>query len=193
MVYLRRSFRIPQGIIPGSDEEYRFTLRDRLAKVRCPQGGFFLAEYKIQRKLKPESARILRRPFSKPLRLHAEKDTKGRWNLRVNFADTVAAKSRRFYYHKLLAMLLLQTKYSRKGRRLPRRVSVQPKDWKFYQVHHKNWNNLDCRLKNLEPVEQGVHEGAGRDGWDHKSLTHPEKVGLVRAACRVPGAMRLRG
>jgi hypothetical protein len=53
-------------------------------------------------------------------------------------------------------------------------------DWEFYEVHHKNWNSLDCRACNLTPKQKDRHRGEGRDGWQNKRLKHSQKVNMIR-------------
>lgn len=153
MAYLRRAFEVPHGILPR--DGYWFFLRDELDLVPHPWGGWFLVEYDIKLKLQPESARKLGREFSEPLKLTPKLDKKageGRWDLRVNFSTGSSGVQHRRYYHNVLGLLRTKTKFGRTGRRLHRPGYVSHLHFKDYQVDHKDWNNLDCRLRNLRAV-----------------------------------------
>jgi hypothetical protein len=134
-------------------------------------------EYDICLKLSAASARKLGRAYSKPLTLIPEMHPEsGRWDLRVDLARGSGNGQQHLHYHRLIGLALLETGHSKAGRKRVVPVVVAPGDWGCYEVHHVNWNNLDCRLCNLEAMQKDRHRGGGRDGWSKKVLSHAQKV-----------------
>ena len=146
MVYLRGCIPIPDdfGWPPG----YFLVLREKLKVTPCPAGGSFLTEYDICSELSVQYAREVGRAYSKGVKLIPETDANGRWDLRVE----LQADGQRLHkqYHNLLALVACKTKYGPSGRLLQRPRKVCQEDLAEYEGNHRDWNNLDCRLRNIE-------------------------------------------
>ena len=71
-------------------------------------------------------------------------------------------------------------------------VVVCPERYGSYQVDHRDWNNLDCRLRNLELLPAGRHLSYERWGWKKKVLKLSVKKAMVKRVQDDPVALRLR-
>ena len=69
-------------------------------------------------------------------------------------------------------------------------AAQQAPNWSSYEVNHRNWNTLDCRVVNLEPQERARHRSEGRLGWSKKSMSHAEKVrGVAQILKKIAGTI----
>lgn len=171
---------------------YWLVPRDTLLWVSCPAGGHFVIDYDVCLKLAPSTAQKTGREFAAPLELKPQENKEThRWDLRVDPARGADRGAKHTFFHRLLGLSLRKTEHDTLGRKLQRRRLVPPGLWDDYEVHHKNWNNLDCRLQNLQPQAKVRHRGQGRDGWSKKAMTHKLKVAHL-AVLRRPAATRRR-
>jgi hypothetical protein len=160
---------------------YWLLLRDQLQETPCPAGGSFLTEYDICLKYTEESARKLGKTYKAPLKLKPElNEETERWDLRVDLQKGGRSGAHHINYHRLVGLTLKMAKHGSDGRKLRTPVVVGPQQWSSYEVNHKDFNNFDCRLLNLQPKEVGRHRGEGRDAWSRNCLSHAEKVQLVK-------------
>ena len=173
---------------PVFKEGHWLLLRAAPLKTACPDGGHFLTEYDVCLRLAEGSARKLGRDFSAPLSLAPEQngDT-GRWDLRVELPKLGGGK---FHarYHRIVGLALKETKEGPSGRPLGAPRLARPAEWSSYEVDHSDWNNLDCRLRNLQCRAASRHRGEGRLGWNLKKLSHDAKAAKVRKLLRRPAA-----
>ena len=194
MVYLRRKpIPVPHGL--GLGGEYFLVLRDTIKVTSCPDGSSFISEFDIKRKLTDRRyvARV-GREFGRALTLYPQLDRKhGRYDLRVDLGAGRNEDQRQvLYYHRLVALTCLTTRYDCSGRRLGYDLVVGSERYGSYQVDHKDWNNLDCRLRNLELLPAGRHLSYERFGWSKKVLKLSVKKAMVKRVQDDPVAMRLR-
>ena len=82
-------------------------------------------------------------------------------------------------YHRLIGLSMLPCKVNSAGNPVEPYM-VPPEQWGKFEVHHKNWNNLDCRLRNLEVVPKKWHRELGRVQWQKKSKPHWKKVAWMK-------------
>ena len=88
----------------------------------------------------------------------AQLRTESKYDLRVDLGAGRNEDQRQvLYYHRLVALTCLTTRYNCSGRRLAHDVVVRPEGYGSYQVDQRDWNNLDCRLRNLELLPVGRH------------------------------------
>ena len=194
MVYLRRRpIPVPQELGLGAD--YFLVLRERMKVTPCPDGSSFITEFDVKRKLRDQryAARV-GREFGKPLALTPQLDRKyGRYDLRLDRgAGRTSGQRKEQYYHRVLALTCLTSRYDCKGRRLVFDVLVRGGMCSKYQVDHRDWNNLDCRLRNLQLLPIGRHTGYERFDWSKKVLKTSVKKAKIRRVLDDPAAMRLR-
>ena len=167
---------------PLFSDGYWLILRQTVLKTPCPDGGFFVTEYDIRRKLTAASTQKLGRMYGKPLKLKPEvNEETDRWDLRLDLRTAVGGAFHT-HYHRVVGLTLKKTKHGINGFPLRNPEIVSTDHWKYYEVDHVNWNNLDCRLRNLDTREQSRHRGEGRRGSHVKSLPHSTKVKLLKSA-----------
>jgi hypothetical protein len=187
MVYLRRRpIPVPQELGLGAD--YFLVLRERIKVTQCPDGSSFVTEFDIKRKLRNRryAARV-GREFGEALTLTPQLDRKySRYDLRLDLGV------KKQYYHRVLALTCLTCRYDSLGRRLNYDVIVRGAKCSKYQVDHRDWNNLDCRLRNLQLLPIGRHTSDERFDWNKKVLKTFVKKAMIRRVLDDPLAMRLR-
>lgn len=159
----------------------------REAPLRIPfnaAGDFFVVDWDVFLKLTPSSAKRLGREFAEqPLMPKPEKNEQtGRWDLRLDLST--GNKCFHMHFHRLVGLCLKQTNQDALGRKLQRPMYVKAENWELYEVNHRNWNNLDCRLYNLVPEHARRHRGEGRRGWHKMCLTLKDKVKQLRNPVR---------
>lgn len=138
-----------------------------------------MVEHAICLKLAPATARKQGREFAKELDLKPQlNEETGRWDLRVDLARGGGLGQFHTFFHRVVGLCLRKAKLDAAGRKRQVAALVRPCSWEAFEVDHVNWNNLDCRPRNLQPTSR--HRGEGRDGWHLKCLTHAQKKRKVR-------------
>jgi hypothetical protein len=150
---------------------YVLIRRRMICRIACPAGGVFLVEYDIRRRLSAAMQERTGRQFAAPLALRPERDANGRYDLSVTLADGGGGRVHT-KYHRVVGLSLLRTAVSRTGRALAAPQFVDPAHVGDFEVDHKDWDPLDCRVRNLVLSPSSVHRSAGRFGWERLSLPH---------------------
>ena len=152
---------------------YFLVRRGDLKKIRCRAGGHFLVEYDICRKLKPDTIRKTGRTYGKALKLSAEVNEHGRWDLSVRLKK-VDGSNFHTRYHRIIGLAFCKSRFNKRGRKCSPFI-VAAADYKDFEVDHTDWDNLNCRLSNLRVLPISRHRGEGRDAWNVKSLSNERR------------------
>jgi hypothetical protein len=150
---------------------YVLIRRRALCRIACPAGGVFLVEYDIYRPLSAAMQERTGRQYTATLAMRPECNTSGRYDLSVMLADGGGGRVHT-KYHRVVGLSLLRTAVSRTGRALAARQFVVPAHVGDFEVDHKDWDPLDCRVCNLVLSPSCLHRSAGRLGWERRSLPH---------------------
>ena len=158
--------------VPQKVGHFRWTGKGKASR-RTPNGrkkGWFVVDWVVRRKLASGGWGMRLVPYV------VEKD--GRLDLKVNLGPGGYQ-----FFHRVLALVLKRTWFDKAGRRVKSPFWVKAANWGWYEGDHVNFNVLDCRLCNLEPVQVDRHRGERRDGWNRTSLTLEESVAKLEDLC----------
>ena len=121
-----------------------------------PEGEFGGVEYEIVRQSQ-QRGRKDRSAWSKPLKLSAPVDPKGRVDLHVRFSQKYQKWNT--LYNRVVALTLLKCYWNASGELSGRPYSVSPRKWDQYHVHHLDANTWNVSLSNLAILPKRLHEG----------------------------------
>ncbi len=111
------------------------------------------------------------RQYTAPLALRPECNSSGKYDLSVMQADEGGGMVHT-KYHRVMGLSLIRTAVLRTGRALAARQFVVPAHVGDFEVDHKDWDPLDCRVRNLVLRPSCLHRSAGRLGWERRSPPH---------------------
>ena len=115
---------------PAFRQGYWLILRKSVLKTPCPDGGHFLTEYNICRKLTAKSAQKLGRVYTQPLTLMPEvNEETDRWDLRVDLHKP-GGGAHHIRYHRLVGLALKKATHPRARAFGQRSLLERPAAWR---------------------------------------------------------------
>ena len=159
---------------PHKVGHFRWTGKGKASR-RTPNGrkkGWFVVDWVVRRKLANGRWGVRLAPYVVEIR--------GRLDLGLDLGRPGYGQQ---YFHRVVALVLKRTFFDKAGRRLKTPFWVKEANWGWYEGDHVNFNTLDCRLCNLEPVQVDRHRGERRDLWNKKCLNLEQSVAKLENLC----------